>query len=518
MTRVDKQGIALWKIVLLVACILAVGTATYAVGSLQLNTVTPDHEAWLNQHTVRIAVQYAGLVGTASILVDGHALPTEVQSDKKEIVATAPDLKDGSHDVQVQAHRALGIGEVDRAWKINVDTRPPVVSLVSPKAGTIVKDKMLKLEGHTKPGTRLTVKISGKGYNNELSPIVADASGNFSTTVEVVDDKNKVHIDALDRAGNAAHLDREILCDLVPPVIGEVTPAVDTVIKESPDVTVTAQVEEKGSGIKRATLTIDGHDQKITLPPMGGEMSVKLSDIPEGERVIALEVEDRAGWKARKEWKFLVDTSETFGMRPMTLGARGQDVATLQKRLIKWGALPKDRSTSVYDEATKNAVQDFQTKHAIDVDGMVGFKTIAALSPKIVINLSDFSLTLIDGGKKVKAYKVAHGMPQFPTPTGNYRVTFLEKNPTWIPPKDSVWAKEAKVTPPGPGNPLGTRWIGLDSNAVGIHGTPMAWSVGSRASHGCIRMRIPDVEDLFERVNPGCQVSISWGAEKPAKN
>ena len=82
-----------------------------------------------------------------------------------------------------------------------------------------------------------------------------------------------------------------------------------------------------------------------------------------------------------------------------------------------------------------------------------------------------------------------------------------ERDPTWNPPP-SDWAKDAVAIPPGPGNPLGTRWMGLSVYAVGIHGTPNAASLGYSASHGCIRMAIPEAEWLFEQVEVGTKVYI----------
>jgi lipoprotein-anchoring transpeptidase ErfK/SrfK len=82
-----------------------------------------------------------------------------------------------------------------------------------------------------------------------------------------------------------------------------------------------------------------------------------------------------------------------------------------------------------------------------------------------------------------------------------------QRNPWWYPP-DTAWAAGASPIPPGPGNPLGTRWMGLSASGVGIHGTPDAASIGYSASHGCIRMRIPDAEWLFERVEVGSTVFI----------
>ena len=83
----------------------------------------------------------------------------------------------------------------------------------------------------------------------------------------------------------------------------------------------------------------------------------------------------------------------------------------------------------------------------------------------------------------------------------------MQRNPWWLPP-DSDWAKDAKPIPPGAGNPLGTRWMGLTAPGVGIHGTPDAASIGYSASHGCIRMRIPDAESLFTSVDTGTPVFI----------
>ena len=86
-------------------------------------------------------------------------------------------------------------------------------------------------------------------------------------------------------------------------------------------------------------------------------------------------------------------------------------------------------------------------------------------------------------------------------------VTSKHMNPTWYPP-NSDWAKDAEPIPPGTANPLGTRWIGTSAPGVGIHGTPDDSSIGSYASHGCIRMHIWDVEQLYEYVVIGMPVII----------
>jgi hypothetical protein len=78
----------------------------------------------------------------------------------------------------------------------------------------------------------------------------------------------------------------------------------------------------------------------------------------------------------------------------------------------------------------------------------------------------------------------------YPTPSGSCTSSTSSENPWWTPPA-SPWASALKPVPPGPGNPLGTRWMGLDAPGVGIHGTPDDASIGYSASHGCIRMHIP---------------------------
>jgi lipoprotein-anchoring transpeptidase ErfK/SrfK len=83
----------------------------------------------------------------------------------------------------------------------------------------------------------------------------------------------------------------------------------------------------------------------------------------------------------------------------------------------------------------------------------------------------------------------------------------VQLNPWWYPP-NSAWAAGEKPVPPGPGNPLGTRWMGINAPGVGMHGTPDDASIGYSASHGCIRMHIPDAEWLFEHVDVGTPVLI----------
>ena len=130
-----------------------------------------------------------------------------------------------------------------------------------------------------------------------------------------------------------------------------------------------------------------------------------------------------------------------------------------------------------------------------------------ALGPAVVILRSSNKLRLYAGAKLVRTLGVATGQSAYPTPTGNFEIVTMQRNPWWYPPP-SDWAADSDPVPPGPGNPLGTRWMGISAPYVGIHGTPDAASIGYSASHGCIRMRISDAEWLFQHVEVGTPVFI----------
>jgi lipoprotein-anchoring transpeptidase ErfK/SrfK len=130
------------------------------------------------------------------------------------------------------------------------------------------------------------------------------------------------------------------------------------------------------------------------------------------------------------------------------------------------------------------------------------------LGQVIVIKRESRTLLYYDGTKLKRAFRVATGQSSYPTPIGKFEIITMQRNPWWYPPQTSAWAAGKEPVPPGPGNPLGTRWMGISSPYVGIHGTPDAASIGYSASHGCVRMLIPQVEWLFERVDVGTPVFI----------
>jgi hypothetical protein len=127
----------------------------------------------------------------------------------------------------------------------------------------------------------------------------------------------------------------------------------------------------------------------------------------------------------------------------------------------------------------------------------------------IVVDLGDLELSLYDGLRSVKTYPVAAGTSQYPTPQGEWTVVDKVENPTWTNPDPTGWGAGLPLTiPPGPTNPLGTRALYLDAPGIRIHGTSASYSIGSYASHGCIRMYMDDVEELFSIVPVGTTVHV----------
>jgi len=130
------------------------------------------------------------------------------------------------------------------------------------------------------------------------------------------------------------------------------------------------------------------------------------------------------------------------------------------------------------------------------------------LDTAIVIERGSNRLLFYKNLKLKRTFHVATGQSAYPTPIGDFEIVNMQRNPWWYPPQGSAWAEGEQPVPPGPGNPLGTRWMGISSPYVGIHGTPDAASVGYSASHGCIRMLIPEAEWLFNHVDLGTPVFI----------
>jgi len=122
---------------------------------------------------------------------------------------------------------------------------------------------------------------------------------------------------------------------------------------------------------------------------------------------------------------------------------------------------------------------------------------------EIMINIPECRLFLYYNGELLKTYKVAVGKVSSPSPIGEFEIINKVINPTWYP-------EERPAVPPGPNNPLGKYWIGLNNIGYGIHGNSAAWSIGSPASKGCFRMDNHEIEELFAIVPVGTPVKVNY--------
>ncbi len=176
---------------------------------------------------------------------------------------------------------------------------------------------------------------------------------------------------------------------------------------------------------------------------------------------------------------------------------------------LQEAALRKKIETVLVDPSAKRVVRG-KTRHT--KPKVTTGKIDDQFGTALVVDRADFKLKLYKNLKLTKTYDVAVGQQGLETPAGLYHIQDKQVDPVWNVP-NSAWAGDlAGTSVPGgtPQNPLKARWMGIFDGA-GIHGVdPSEYgSIGSAASHGCVRMRIPDVIDLYDRVPVGAPIFIA---------
>jgi lipoprotein-anchoring transpeptidase ErfK/SrfK len=183
-----------------------------------------------------------------------------------------------------------------------------------------------------------------------------------------------------------------------------------------------------------------------------------------------------------------------------------------RKRAAHGRALDQKAVATQVDAALDDGVTAPRTLHTalVKTSPKVNINDLAKVYGTVItVDKAHFKLRLFKNLKFKKAYGVAVGQPAYPTPTGLFHIQDKQVDPVWSVP-NSPWAGELQGTTVDGGsaaNPLKARWMGI-VNGVGIHGTGEDYSIGSAASHGCIRMHVADVKDLFTRVPVGTPVLI----------
>jgi hypothetical protein len=191
-----------------------------------------------------------------------------------------------------------------------------------------------------------------------------------------------------------------------------------------------------------------------------------------------------------------------------TVAASG---ASLEVVSAEWGRKLRDNLlTRRLHAAVLNANADHTIAartHALKPEVTAG--EVAAEYPAyLTLDRSSYTLRFWKNLKLAKTYTVAVGQEGLETPEGLYAIQNMEVEPSWhVPESDWAGSLAGQVIPPGPENPLKARWMGIFEGA-GIHGTEETSSLGTAASHGCVRMSIPDVIDLYDRVDVGTPIYI----------
>lgn len=266
---------------------------------------------------------------------------------------------------------------------------------------------------------------------------------------------------------------------------------------------------------------------KLISTNKNGKFGTKLP-VKNGNMDLKIVSKDLAGNLTIKKYKVIEDNESpqilsvlpkvggTFRGFPTALSVKSQENESwISKAQVKMenGQVFDLSSNDSKNYSSHVGLSDGFHKGEIRLTDAVGRYTVLPFSLnvdtlKILVNRAQRMLYVYRGGKVIKTFRVAVGMPRFPTPRGNFKIVNKRINPTWVNP-GSGWAKTMpNRIPPGPDNPLGTRAMDLNVSGIRIHGTPSAGSIGTAASHGCIRMRIPEAVQLFKIVKIGTPVEI----------
>jgi lipoprotein-anchoring transpeptidase ErfK/SrfK len=251
-------------------------------------------------------------------------------------------------------------------------------------------------------------------------------------------------------------------------------------------------------------LSVPRHTQAVAPARIGAMAAVRAAvkralAAPAGTELKLRVIVSRRGTK-----RYLDALAKRFDRKPV-------DAKLLLRGLRPWVTKPVAgralRKTRAMDAIFTALVTNTRPLLSLQFAALRPAVTRSSIGPVIVIRRGSNHLYLYKGMRPWRSFGVATGQSRYPTPLGRWHVVVKWRNPWWYPP-NSDWAEGEKPIPPGPGNPLGTRWLGLSASGVGIHGTPDDASIGYSASHGCVRMHISDAEWLFNHVGIGTTVFI----------
>ncbi len=459
-----------------------------------VDSVSPaPGKATNGESPIRVVVRSPDQVKSARITIDGTDVSTTATRTAVGYEVPMPKLVDGPHRVAIDIVSSDILGDTSSyAWTFLADGTAPTLATTAPDEWST----SAAIIGVTEPNTVVTTTWDGGSAQS-----TSDPAGRFQLVPGVPDGATPVSIVATDAAGNATREAHVLKVDSARPTVK--LGGADGWVRDTARPTIYAFVGSASP--TKVVAKVNGQDAQVK--PMSIGYTIETSTLPQGTSTVSLFITNALGKTTTRTKKVNVDSTEKL-TNDLTLapGARGADVARLTRRL-KVQRFWKGKPSWTYNARVIAAVKAFQRKSQLPTDGIARPELLARTAGKIVVIEHLFKLNLYLDGKLFKQYPIAVGQSAYPTPTGNFVITEKIENPTWTPP-NSPWAAGLEPVPPGADNPLGTRWIGTSAPLVGIHGTPSDWSIGSAASHGCVRMHISDVEDLFPHVTVGMPVEI----------
>jgi lipoprotein-anchoring transpeptidase ErfK/SrfK len=258
-----------------------------------------------------------------------------------------------------------------------------------------------------------------------------------------------------------------------------------------------------------AKADLDGMVQEAIDRSRGGTILDRFTRYAAGGDVDA-DLEPQVSYDKKAVKDFVNQLAEEINQDPVDA-----TVVPSGSRLVKQAgeagrAVEKREMTDAINGAAKSPGRDQPVQALVKTTKPeITSKELAEAYPRYInIDRGSFTLSFYHHLKLERSYTIAVGQVGYDTPGGLYHLQTKEVNPTWHVP-NSAWAGSlaGQDIPPGPSNPLVARWMGIIDGA-GIHGTNDSGSLGSAASHGCIRMAVPDVIELFDKVEVGDPVYI----------
>ncbi len=221
-------------------------------------------------------------------------------------------------------------------------------------------------------------------------------------------------------------------------------------------------------------------------------------------------VQPQVSYSRQAVHRFVVHVAKKIDRAPQdaTVSPTGDSLNVVPAengRTLKQGKL-ENRINGVVNGGARHKLV---TAHVVLAKPKVTTDQVASKNPVyLTLDRPAFTLRLWNNLKLTKSYSVAVGQTGLETPAGLYHIEDKQVNPSWQVP-NSAWAGSlaGQTIPPGPEDPIKARWLGIFAGA-GIHGTDETWSIGQAVSHGCVRMTIPDVIDLYPRVPVGTPIYI----------